>query len=86
MPISRVTRAIAAMSRVETREKLLTNYCATFGLLRALFLPVTESAITGRVVDAAYRIHSTLGPGLLETVYQAAMIFELGKCGLQVVS
>jgi GxxExxY protein len=33
-------------------------------------------------VDAAYKVHTTLGPGLLESVYEAAPAWELGKRGL----
>jgi iron complex transport system substrate-binding protein len=29
--------------------------------------------ITGEVVDAAYKLHSGLGPGLLESVYEAIL-------------
>lgn len=28
------------------------------------------NAITGEVVDAAFRIHNKLGPGLLESIYE----------------
>ena len=31
---------------------------------------MTENEIVTRVVDAAYKIHTTLGPGLLESVYE----------------
>jgi GxxExxY protein len=44
----------------------------------------TENEIARVVVDAAYRIHVALGPGLLESVYQAVMIHELRKRGLNV--
>ncbi len=40
--------------------------------------------VSGQVVDAAYHIHSRLGPGLLESVYEALMIHELAKRGLRV--
>lgn len=37
-----------------------------------------------QVVDAAYQIHSVLGPGLLESVYEAVLASELQKRGLSV--
>ncbi|HEX3253668.1 MAG TPA: GxxExxY protein [Pyrinomonadaceae bacterium] len=46
---------------------------------------MTENNIASIVVDAAYRIHKTLGPGLFESVYEAALEFELRKRGLRVV-
>ncbi len=38
------------------------------------------------VVQSAIRVHSELGPGLLESAYQACHIFELRKIGLEVDS
>ncbi len=40
--------------------------------------------ISGVVVDASFKIHSTLGPGLLESVYEAILQRELTKRGLKV--
>lgn len=45
---------------------------------------MTENQIATIVVDRAFKIHSTLGPGLLESVYQTALIYELEKRGLPV--
>lgn len=45
---------------------------------------MTENEIAKEIVDAAYKIHTTLGPGLLESVYEAVMSAELMKRGLQV--
>ena len=45
---------------------------------------MTENEIATIVVDAALKIHKTLGPGLLESVYQAVLDFELQKRGLRV--
>jgi len=42
--------------------------------------------ITKQVIDAAYKIHSTLGPGLLESAYQNILTYELKKRGLSVES
>ncbi len=44
-----------------------------------------ENPISKEVVDAAYKIHTTLGPGLLESVYEVTMAYELRKRGLKVV-
>lgn len=35
-------------------------------------------------VDCGYRIHTSLGPGLLESVYEALLALELNRAGLQV--
>ena len=40
--------------------------------------------ISGAVVDAAIAVHSALGPGLLESAYEACLLFELRKRGLRV--
>jgi len=47
---------------------------------------VTENELAKIVVDAAYHVHVRLGPGLLESVYHAVMIYELQKRGLRVTS
>jgi GxxExxY protein len=46
---------------------------------------MTENEIATAVVDAAFKIHTTLGPGLFESVYEAALEYELAKRGLRVV-
>jgi len=40
--------------------------------------------LSGQVVDAAYRIHVRLGSGLLESVYEMVLAYELEKRGLGV--
>ncbi|HET6419848.1 MAG TPA: GxxExxY protein [Geobacteraceae bacterium] len=45
-----------------------------------------ENEIASEVVDAAYKVHTILGPGLLESVYEAVMVYELNKRGLKVES
>lgn len=43
-----------------------------------------ENELAKIVVDAAYQMHSKLGPGLLESVYQTILYYELRKRGLSV--
>jgi GxxExxY protein len=45
---------------------------------------MTENEIAAQIVDAAYRVHVALGPGLLESVYLAVLAYELSKRGLAV--
>ena len=45
---------------------------------------VTENEISKSVVDAAYKIHVALGPGLLESVYEQVIAYELRKRGHEV--
>ncbi len=45
---------------------------------------MTENEIAQIIVDVAYKIHVQYGPGLLESVYQALMVYELRKRGLKV--
>lgn len=42
--------------------------------------------VSGLVIDAAMKVHSALGPGLLESAYEACLIYELGKRGMKVES
>jgi GxxExxY protein len=43
-----------------------------------------ENEIAREVVDAAFKIHTTLGPGLLESVYERTMAYELRERGFYV--
>ena len=47
---------------------------------------MTANEITGTVVDAAMKVHSALGPGTLESVYEKCLKHELTKRGLKVES
>lgn len=40
--------------------------------------------ITHEIIDSAYKVHSTLGPGLLESAYRTCLAYELRKKGLKV--
>jgi GxxExxY protein len=45
---------------------------------------MNENEISYGILDAAYAVHSALGPGLLESSYQAALAFELQQAGFKV--
>jgi GxxExxY protein len=40
--------------------------------------------ITGKIVDASIKVHTHLGPGLLESAYEACLAYELRQRGLDV--
>jgi len=47
---------------------------------------MTENQITQIIIGASIEIHKALGPGLLESVYQRVLVFELLEKGLKVIS
>jgi GxxExxY protein len=47
---------------------------------------VTEEDLGRAVIGAAIKIHSALGPGLLESAYETCLIYELEKEGIAVRS
>lgn len=40
--------------------------------------------ITHEILDSAYKVHTALGPGLLESTYKTCLVYELRKKGLKV--
>lgn len=47
-------------------------------------LPEQLNALARQTLDAAYQVHTTLGPGLLESAYTACLVHELRLLGLEV--
>lgn len=45
---------------------------------------LTENEVAKVVVDAAFKVHMALGPGLLEPVYETVLAHELSVRGLRV--
>lgn len=43
-----------------------------------------HSEVTQKIIGCAMKVHGTLGPGFLESVYQNALAFELRKAGMKV--
>jgi GxxExxY protein len=55
-------------------------------MLKSAGLSEEEEAIGKSVVHAAYLVHKALGPGLLESIYEACFCHELTKAGLAFVN
>ena len=51
---------------------------------RRVFAPVSPDVerVGKAVLDAAFKVHTALGPGLLESVYETCTAFELTQSGL----
>ena len=44
--------------------------------------PPSDHALTEKIIGLAMKVHRTLGPGFLESVYQNALVHELRRAGL----
>lgn len=44
-----------------------------------------ENEISGIIIECAIKVHKVLGPGLLESVYQTALAYELRKKGFTIL-
>jgi GxxExxY protein len=42
-----------------------------------------QSELTGKIIGCALKVHSILGPGLLESAYRICLIHDLKACGLE---
>jgi GxxExxY protein len=45
-----------------------------------------ENELSKIILDAAFRVHTALGPGLLESAYEACLAYELRNEGLKVLT
>jgi GxxExxY protein len=45
---------------------------------------MSENELARDVVDAAFQVHTKLGPGLLESIYERVLEFELTRRGIRV--
>jgi GxxExxY protein len=66
---------------------MITNHQDTkTSRLKQGFAPVSSEIdrLAKEVVDDAFKVHSALGPGLLESVYEACLAHELRKRGLNI--
>ena len=46
-------------------------------------LIMNNQDLTQEILNSAFKVHSALGPGLLESAYQVCLAYELRKKGLQ---
>jgi len=55
---------------------------------KKIYLPVPPHVerVGKAVLDATFKVHTALGPGLLESVYETCTAFETRESGLQVVT
>jgi GxxExxY protein len=68
----------------EAERIVVPARCTAAGGRRYASVPAAVETVAREVVDAAYNVHKTLGPGLLESVYEACLQHELKKRGLRV--
>ena len=47
-------------------------------------IPAELDQLAKETVDAAFKVHSNLGPGLLEGIYEVCLVYELHKRGIKV--
>ena len=45
---------------------------------------MTENELSNKIIGLAIEVHTTLGPGLLESAYKECLCFKIGKSGLYV--
>lgn len=63
----------------------MSNCINTLEQNRSNIAPIPEETekLAKTIIDAAYKVHSTLGPGLLESVYEKCLIYELKVRGIK---
>ncbi len=47
---------------------------------------MNENELSYQIIGAAMKVHSELGPGLLESVYEKALFYELKNLGFEVIA
>jgi GxxExxY protein len=48
-------------------------------------MKLLHEELTGSILCCAYKVHSALGPGLLESAYEECLHYELDKIGIAVI-
>jgi GxxExxY protein len=47
-------------------------------------IPTRTDDVAKMILDAAFKVHTALGPGLLESIYETCLVYELKSIGLNV--
>ena len=73
---------VQAKDTTDTKEHKVENQ----GKTPTLFAPIPDDVerVGKAVLDAAYKMHSTLGPGLLESVYETCLAYKVRESGIAV--
>lgn len=66
------------------KNELNSKLCDSPSLREINHLIMSENEISKIIVDTCYKIHTQLGPGLLESVYETILNYELTSRGLKV--
>src|SRR6185436_19576987 len=85
--LSRAVDDVEEEDRAKTQRRkgtLLRSARGRAGANTGSTTEMTENEIAKIIVDAAYKVHVALGPGLLESVYEAVLAFELERRALQI--
>ena len=48
-------------------------------------MTLLHEELTSSILNCAFKVHSTLGPGLLESAYEECLHYEIEKTGLLVI-
>ncbi len=72
------------MASLREKTQLTSKLCAFASLREINHLIMSENEISKIIVDTCYKIHTQLGPGLLESVYETILDYELTSRGLKV--
>jgi GxxExxY protein len=64
-------------------SQFFAPFAFSFAPLREIAM--TENELAKEIVNAAYKIHTTLGPGLLESVYETTLAHEMEQRGIKAI-
>lgn len=89
MTKKRITKLSGSLRFSQRTLRLRRNFLSSFDHINhsvawGIFLRMTENEITEKIIGCAIKVHKALGPGLLESAYEACLRHELVKSELYV--